>query len=74
MPSILLLHAQHNMLVRNSSVLYTLQHCPSLRRRDTVGVLGLPLQQLLLKLASPYAKPVLLSFLQISLQMTVYAC
>ena len=53
MPSILVLHAQHSMLVRNSSTATTVQHWLTLRRKDTVGVLGVPLKQLLLKIASP---------------------
>ena len=49
-----LLHAQHSLLVRDSSVSKTLQWWLRFLHRDTVGVLGLPFP-LLLKLASPEA-------------------
>ena len=73
MPFMAVLHAQHSLLVRNSSVSYT-RHClPSALRRETVGVDGLPLQQLLLKLASPYATTVLLLPPVMSLHIEAYA-
>ena len=74
MPFIGVRQAQQSWLVRNSSVSYT-RHClPSCLLRDTVGVLGLPLQQLLLKLASPYATTVSRLPLLTVLHMAAYAC
>ena len=54
MPVIGWWHAQHSLLVRNSSTSYRQHKLRSLRRKDTVG-------PLLLNLALPY--PMMVSFL-----------
>ena len=58
MPTMALWHAQHSMLVRNSSTSQTLQVLPRWRRNEEVGVGARPLL-LLLNLASPNATTVL---------------
>ena len=58
MPTMALWHAQHSMLVRNSSTSQTLQVVPRCRRNEEVGVGAKPLL-LLLNLTSPNATTVL---------------